>query len=49
MTRGVIIFWAIFVLVIGIDYRLTDRPRLEPKPFALGSGEASSSGDISGE
>ncbi|CAM8648954.1 MAG: hypothetical protein ACK5F1_02845 [Burkholderiales bacterium] len=49
MTRGVIIFWAIFVLVIGIDYRLTDRPRLEPKPFALGSGEASSSGHCSGK
>jgi hypothetical protein len=48
MTRGAIIFWVIFVGLIGLDYALQGHPRVEPAPFALGSGQASSGGHCSG-
>ncbi len=49
MTRGVIIFWAVFLLLIGMDYSKTHYPRPEPAPLALGSGEASTGGHCSGK
>jgi hypothetical protein len=48
MTRGVIIFWVVFAILVGLDYAAVGHPRVEPGPFALGSGQASSSGHCSG-
>jgi hypothetical protein len=48
MTRGVILFWTIFVGLLALDYADTGHPRVEPPAFALGSGEASSGGHCSG-
>ncbi len=49
MTRGVILFWCLFLGLISVDYRLLGHPRIEPAPFALGSGEASTGGHCSGK
>jgi len=49
MTRGVIIFWCLFVGAISADYFAWGHPRVEPPPFALGSGEASTGGHCSGK
>jgi hypothetical protein len=48
MTRGVLIFWLIFVGLISLDYAVSGHPRVEPAPFAFGSGQASSGGHCSG-
>jgi hypothetical protein len=48
MTRGVILFWAGILFLVAIDFQRTDYPRVEPPPFALGSGEAASGGHCSG-
>lgn len=48
MTRGAILFWLIFVGLLTLDYSVNGHPRVEPPPFALGSGEASSGGHCSG-
>lgn len=49
MTRGVAIFWAIFVGIIALDYSKTGHPRVEPAPFAMGSGQIPSGGHCSGK
>jgi len=46
---GVAVFWSFFVALIGFDFVLTDHPRVEPAPFAMGSGQASSGGHCSGK
>lgn len=48
MTRGVIMFWAVVVILLTLDYAALGHPRVEPAPFALGSGEITSSGHCSG-
>lgn len=48
MTRGAFIFWVIFAALIAADYAATGHPRLEPAPFALGSGQAWVGGHCSG-
>lgn len=48
MTRGVIIFWTFAIGLLVWDYAATGHPRVEPAPFALGSGEVSSGGHCSG-
>lgn len=46
---GTLAFWAIFAALIGMDFVVADHPRVEPAPFALGSGQASSGGHCSGK
>jgi hypothetical protein len=48
MTRGVIIFWFLFIGFIAWDYSAKEYPRVEPAPIALGSGQAASGGHCSG-
>jgi len=48
MTRGVILFWALFLGMLAADYAATGHPRVEPPPFALGSGQISIGGHCSG-
>lgn len=49
MTRGVILFWAIAIGLLVWDYAATGHPRVEPAPFALGSGQISTGGHCSGK
>jgi hypothetical protein len=48
MTRGVIIFWCAFLLLIVADYASLGHPRREPAPFALGSDRPFVGGHCSG-
>jgi hypothetical protein len=48
MTRGVIVFWLVFVGLIAWDFSAREYPRVEPAPIALGSGQAASGGHCSG-
>lgn len=48
MTRGVVIFWLIFIGLIAWDFSVKEYPRNEPPPLALGSGQAASGGHCSG-
>lgn len=48
MTRGVIVFWVLFLGLIGWDYSLRGHPRVEPPPIALGSGKTVNAGHCSG-
>lgn len=49
MTRGVVLFWCLFVGLISVDYWALGHPRIEPAPFALGSGQTSNGGHCSGK
>jgi hypothetical protein len=48
MTRGVVIFWLLFMGLVAWDFSATHYPRSEPAPIALGSGQAASGGHCSG-
>ena len=48
MTRGVMIFWLIFIAFIAWDFSSTQYPRTEPAAIALGSGQQASGGHCSG-
>lgn len=49
MSRGMIVFWAVFIGALAWDYSVTGHPRVEPAPLALGSGEMSTGGHCSGK
>lgn len=49
MTRGVVIFWALLAGLLVLDTASSGHPRVEPAPFALGSGKMPTGGHCSGK
>ncbi|MDA0665396.1 MAG: hypothetical protein O2848_01545 [Proteobacteria bacterium] len=47
-TIHTLLFWAILLGLIGLDFSSLDRARVEPPLIMLGSGQASSGGHCSG-
>jgi hypothetical protein len=43
-----LLFWALLIVLVGLDFSQTQRTRVEPPPIMLGSGQASSGGHCSG-
>lgn len=43
-----LVFWALALILVSLDHLGADRPRLEPPPIALGSGQLASGGHCSG-
>lgn len=49
MSRGILAFWIGLIALVLIDFHLLAHPRVEPAPFALGSGAAPTGGHCSGK
>lgn len=47
-TTAILAFWALTLVLLTLDLTAFDRPRLEPSPIALGSGQRASGGHCSG-
>ena len=49
MSRGILAFWIGLTALVLIDFNLLGHPRVEPAPFALGSGAMPTGGHCSGK
>jgi hypothetical protein len=49
MSRGILAFWIGLIALVLIDFNLLATPRVEPAPFALGSGAMPTGGHCSGK
>ncbi len=49
MSRGILAFWIGLIALVLIDFHLLAHPRVEPAPFALGSGAVPTGGHCSGK
>lgn len=49
MSRGVLLFWSIVIVLVAMDYgSAPEAYRVEPPAFALGSGDLPTGGHCSG-
>ncbi len=49
MSRGVLLFWSVVIVLVALDFRSSPEPyRVEPPAFAVGSGDLPKGGHCSG-